>query len=221
MEFDVSFSKDMFRQREEETVPVLSREDVHTAKESYLKRGGTLINLIESFTEMAALHLSEITNPAETLVVCGPGYNGAEGFSLARLLKKYDYPVTIALDTSYDQGLTPEYMAERNTWHGKIFDYNDVNYGDFDLVIDCLYGSDLFQTLRGKDLKVIEWINISQAHVVSLDCPSGLDVNSGQLLGASIRADITITCFGYRAGFERNEGLKVTGGVVIKVPAYP
>ncbi len=216
MKFDVPFSKTLLRQEKPSEAEALSRQDIDEKRRMLISEGGTYLQQIEDFTEKAAVYLSQILQSVEILVVCGPGFNGAEGFALARLLKKYDFSVTVALDTANDLGISPEYVAERNAWHGKVYDYNDVDYNKLKLVIDCLYGSDLSSSLRGKDLKNIERLNMSSCHVISLDCPSGLNVDTGEAFGGVVKADMTITYFAKRLGFLLGEGPETTGEVVVK-----
>lgn len=216
MKFDVPFAKTLLRPDTDLDHVSLSRAEVSEKRMSLIADRGTLLHQIEDFAEKAAIYLSEILQPVEIVVICGPGFNGAEGFALSRLLKKYDFSVNVALDTETDAGMSPEYIAERNAWHGKVYDYGDMDYNKVKLVIDCLHGSDLSQSLRGKDLKNIERLNASSCHVISLDCPSGLDVDTGQALGAVVQADMTITYFAQRPGFSEALGPETTGEVIIK-----
>lgn len=216
MEFDDFFAKSVLHQKVEKKQDVWDRFDCETAKQDFITSGGTLIHLIESFTESAANYLLEVLKPVDILILCGPNYNGAEGFALARVLAKYEFPVTVAMDTLMDHGKSPEYLAERTAWHGTIYDFMDVNYDHFQVVIDCLYGSELTEPLQRKDISVIKRINESRCQVIAIDVPSGLDCDSGEALGAVIQAKMTITAGAPKQGFFAGEGLVTTGKLIIK-----
>jgi len=68
------------------------------------------------------------------------------------------------------------------------------------LCVDALFGTGLTRPVAGRWLGVIEAINDADCPVVSLDLPSGLDADSGRVLGAAVRADLTITFGRYKLG---------------------
>ena len=218
MKFDVPF-KDISLKTSKQNVTkdVFDRADYYAYLDQYIESGGTLLDFVESFTEKAALHISETVKPVKTIVLCGPSLNGAMGFALARLLKKYGFEVSVALDTMATEQQSPEYIAEKNAWHGKIYDFTDAKYGSYKLVIDSLYGSDLDFQLSSKDISVIREINKSnKSHVISLDVPSGLDVSTGNHFGEVIHSDMTICAQAERTGFHSHIGPECVGKIIVK-----
>ena len=67
---------------------------------------------------------------------------------------------------------------------------------DFDVVVDCIFGSGLNRELRKIHKKIVEALNNSQKKLISVDIPSGIECDSGKILGDVVRADVTL-CMGF------------------------
>lgn len=72
----------------------------------------------------------------------------------------------------------------------------DQIFFDTTLVIDAIFGTGLKRDVEGVHRRVIEAVNRSGKRVLALDVPSGINSDTGQICGAAIRADETVT-FGY------------------------
>jgi len=133
--------------------------------------------------------------PRPVVVLCGPGNNGGDGFVVARLLKAAGWPVRIA---SLDQGtLDPECL------------------NDDDLVVDALFGAGLSRPLEGKARQTIEAINKRGLDCVAVDVPSGVDGDSGEILGAAPRCLLSVTFFRRKPGHLLLPGRDLMGEVVV------
>lgn len=131
-------------------------------------------------------------NGKKFFIFCGPGNNGGDGLVVARLLQKKKAKVFI-------------FRGQE-----KITEKPDV-------IIDALFGTGLSRPLTGLFRSLVEWINKSSAHKVSLDIPSGLSADTGKPLGVAVKADTTIT-FGFpKQGFFK-EGAKEFVGILYVVP---
>ncbi|PIQ45628.1 MAG: bifunctional ADP-dependent NAD(P)H-hydrate dehydratase/NAD(P)H-hydrate epimerase, partial [Deltaproteobacteria bacterium CG12_big_fil_rev_8_21_14_0_65_43_10] len=64
---------------------------------------------------------------------------------------------------------------------------------DCDLIIDAIFGTGLNSEVKGLFRDVIEVLNQTDIPIVAVDIPSGLDANTGKVLGNCIKADLTIT----------------------------
>jgi NAD(P)H-hydrate epimerase len=71
----------------------------------------------------------------------------------------------------------------------------------FGWIVDALFGTGLTRPLENEFAAMVDSINESSAQVVAVDIPSGLDCDSGQPLGPTVRAHHTITFVGMKQGF--------------------
>src|SRR3954470_5345438 len=83
-----------------------------------------------------------------TLVVCGPGNNGGDGFVAARLLAERGWAVSLALLGPRD-ALTDDAARAAADWRGPAGDVAAIDPGNADVVIDALFGAGLSRDLDG------------------------------------------------------------------------
>lgn len=151
------------------------------------------------------------------LVVCGPGNNGGDGFACASALARAGYaPTVVALapSSSLDaQNARAQWMALPNA---TVLDTLPALEG-YVLIIDALFGVGLNRALSGEFLLAAQNINATQAHVLALDCPSGLDVERGAWVGdvEGVRADTTITFIGAKPGLYTGIAVDACGEVIV------
>ena len=84
-----------------------------------------------------------------------------------------------------------------------------------DVVIDALLGTGLEGEPREETARLIEQINGSGAPVLAVDIPSGVNASTGEVAGAAIQADITVTMHGPKVGLAVAPGRFLAGGVVV------
>jgi NAD(P)H-hydrate epimerase len=89
------------------------------------------------------------------------------------------------------------------------------------LVIDALFGTGLARTLREPWAEVVRAVNASGRPVLAVDLPSGLDANTGAVLGAAIRAGTTVTFVARKPGFDHGEGPEHCGRVLVAEIGIP
>lgn len=191
----------------------------------------------EVLMERAGLGVAEkISNyfPAEhfskVLILCGPGNNGGDGFVSARHLSERDYQVEILL-FSDEERYSQE--AKRNLdilKSLKIPIHKIMCLEDFenflkcyqpDIVVDALFGTGLKKPLKGLYQEVVLSLNSSKKiydfKIVSIDIPSGISSDNGQILGSAVQADLTVTFECYKAGHLIYPG-KEHAGMVEVIP---
>ncbi|MEJ6649847.1 MAG: NAD(P)H-hydrate dehydratase [Burkholderiales bacterium] len=164
---------------------------------------------------VAELAIQVTPNHARTvLVIVGPGNNGGDGYVTARHLKNANFHVSILapLDTRQN---SPEAISALNKWKltgGTIQD--EINNRDsFDIVIDGLFGIGLTRNLTGKLEELISYINGLQATIISIDIPSGLNPDTGNIMGCCIKAHHTVTFLGYKVGLHTGLGPDYSGTI--------
>ena len=150
------------------------------------------------------------------LAVCGTGNNGGDGVAAARLLAERGYKVFVYLVGK------PEKYSEQLRSQLKIAEkypitfVNSIRENEYTVIIDALFGVGLSRPLSGIFLETAERINKSGKKVLAVDIPSGVHSDTGEILGAAVRADITVT-FAYRKlGHLLYPGAAWAGKVVLK-----
>jgi NAD(P)H-hydrate epimerase len=166
-------------------------------------------NAARGATEVALQMLGSRTR---VHVVCGPGNNGGDGWAMARHLHNAGCDVTLTPIGMPREG--SDAAANAATVHRMSIDiipWTDAN--DVDLVVDALLGTGLDREVEGVIRELIESINSTEAQVLAIDLPSGLDADTGCPLGLAVRADATATFAGWKLGFMEQESVRWTGEI--------
>ncbi|MCI8465383.1 MAG: NAD(P)H-hydrate dehydratase [Lachnospiraceae bacterium] len=162
--------------------------------------------LMERAALAVAKEAERICSPGDfVLLVCGRGNNGADGMAVARMLTLHGRKVEVLLFGRKERATEENRLQEKilqklevpvNTVD--IFSEYPIR-GGYRLVVDALFGIGLSRPLTGEAKEAARWINQVKdtgVPVLSVDIPSGISADTGQVLGASVRADVTVT-FGY------------------------
>lgn len=192
----------------------------------------TSIDLVErASTAFVQEFCRRYSRQTRLIVFAGQGNNGADALAIARLLAEDSYTVEAYLFNPTRQ-LSPECEQNRlrliNESH---VDFTEVSgefipptLGKWDVVIDGLFGSGLNRPLEGGYAAVVQYINQSEAAVVSIDIPSGLfgEDNHANHADAIIQADLTLTFGSPKLAFLLPENAAYTGEwKVIDIGLHP
>ena len=149
------------------------------------------------------------------LILCGPGNNGGDGYILARLAKDDGLAVKLQQVGDHAKLAGDALLAAENCLVGglkpKIFSKADL--GKCDVIVDALLGTGLDREVTGQWREVINAINSCDTPVLSLDIPSGLNADTGQIMGCAVNADATISFIGLKQGLFTGQGVEYAGDV--------
>jgi ADP-dependent NAD(P)H-hydrate dehydratase / NAD(P)H-hydrate epimerase len=167
------------------------------------------LTLMENAGRAVAEEIVRRYGARDTLVVCGPGNNGGDGFVVARYLKQWGWPVRLALYGSRD-ALKGDAAAMASRWDGAVESFGETARGR--LIVDGLFGAGL-----SKDLprEVSSFIEGTTEPVIAIDLPSGLDGRAGKPRPTAFRADLTVTFFRKKPGHVLMPGRELCGETVI------
>lgn len=158
------------------------------------------------------------------LVVCGPGNNGGDGYVLARRARERQLEVIVAALSPAERlgGDARRAWADYTAGGGMVQEWHAALLEQADVVVDALFGTGLSRPVDAAGLDCIQVINDSSVPVLALDMPSGLDADTGLVLGGAVRAKRTIAFIGLKLGYYLGEGPDYAGEVLydpLGVPA--
>lgn len=152
----------------------------------------------------------------QVLVVCGSGNNGGDGFAVARLLYLKNVVVDI-LFIGNEKNCTPEtYQQMKIAQNYGINIYSRVDFNQYTTIVDALFGIGLSRTIEEIYAQVIHEINQSKANILSLDIPSGISADTGEVMGVAVKAKKTVTFAYKKVGLVLYPGAAYAGVVKVK-----
>ncbi len=177
--------------------PVLTREQSRELDQKLIAAGVPSLLLMENAGRGAAdVILRELPDVDRLLVICGPGNNGGDGLVLARRWLTLGKHVSVHLAGEVDV-LSPDarvqwaaYVAAGGQFVGSS--ELETTFEWAHAIVDALFGTGLSRAIGGERAALIERINRQSKPIVALDLPSGLDANTGQVLGACVQATLTV-----------------------------
>ena len=132
--------------------------------------------------------------PCRTLVLCGPGNNGGDGYVAARHLAQRGWPVAVAALAPPRPG--SDAAAAAQGWRGPTLPFTPAEAARAALVIDAVFGAGLTRDLDAHTADVLA----AAARLVAVDIPSGIDGATGAARGAAPHAALTVTFFRRKPG---------------------
>jgi hydroxyethylthiazole kinase-like uncharacterized protein yjeF len=171
------------------TRPILTAEQMRAAEQAAIDAGTSVEHLMERAGAALAEAIYRFAGPTPTLILCGPGNNGGDGYVAARHLAERGVKVRVAALTE------PKSEAAkwaRSNWQGEVEALSDETLAA-PLFVDALFGTGL---KRGLEDTVVEklWRLCDRAIVrVACDVPSGVETDSGAELSAPPPFDMTVT----------------------------
>jgi NAD(P)H-hydrate epimerase len=159
------------------------------------------------------------------LVLAGIGNNGGDGIMVARELSNLGYDASVIVSgkkenlsrdaraqykTAIEMGVPIRFASKPRPeeLHGA-------------LIVDALLGTGISKEIRGSLARTIEMINESGCPVVSVDIPSGVHADTGQVLGTAVQADITVTFGALKRGHLLYPGASLSGEVFVHDIGFP
>jgi hydroxyethylthiazole kinase-like uncharacterized protein yjeF len=182
---------------------LLTPQETAVADRTAIAMGTPVATLMENAGRAVARVVRRRFSPCRTLVLCGPGNNGGDGYVAARVLAGWGWPLAVA-------PLAPAKAAAAAAaarWRGPNVPFNATEVARSGLVIDAVFGAGLARDL---DPAVIEVLQAAK-RVVAIDVPSGLDGETGQPRGFAPQAALTVTFFRLKPGHKLLPGRTLCG----------
>jgi len=134
------------------------------------------------------------------VVFCGLGNNGGDGFVLARKIHSGGGAVKVFVLGAMEK-YTGSARANLEILRKSPVEIREINSArtarkeivHCDCIVDAIFGTGLARNVEGAHREVIEAVNASGKAVLSMDIPSGINGDTGQVMGCAVRADLTVT----------------------------
>lgn len=145
-------------------------------------------------------------------VVCGTGNNGGDGYIIAMLASNAGLKVSL-IQLGNEELIKADALSARNEYlktgaKGLGFDEELLNV---DMIVDAIFGTGLSREVEGDWAQAIDAINQNKAKVIAVDVPSGLNSDTGMVLGTAVKADLTVTYIGIKSGLHTGQARDFVG----------
>ncbi|MCG8489742.1 MAG: NAD(P)H-hydrate dehydratase [Chromatiales bacterium] len=159
----------------------------------------------------------------EILVVCGLGNNGGDGYVVARQALQAGLRVRV-LQLGDAEKIKGDALLKARAWTAlgqHLEPFQDLP-GKPGLIVDAILGTGLERDLSGDWKAAVDQINQHRAPVFALDIPSGLNSDSGRIMGCAVKAAATISFIGLKQGMFTGYGPDCCGEITfdaLEIPA--
>lgn len=173
-------------------------------------------NAGRSCADLIKEKLSGVTRP-KVCIFCGTGNNGGDGYVIARHLLNSGFEVVVVVcgernkvkgDAKINLDILEKMgqpIEQLNLNDGNITEKVKTFAAGACLLVDGLFGTGLNGRLNDEYKQLIESINSQHCPILAVDIPSGLDCDTGEPLGAAIKASFTVTFAAVKKGFRASK----------------
>lgn len=213
--------------------PYVTREDIRELDrisiEEYKIPG---ILLMENAGAGAASIIAQKIQKGPVIILCGPGNNGGDGFVIARHLYNKGIQVEVffvgemdKIQPTSDPGINLAILKKMGLTPIQILNPQGLEAillkNSPEIFVDALLGTGLSGPVREPIAGVIRKVASWNIPVIAVDIPSGMDANTGEILGTALPARETITFALPKKGFLLEKGPQLTGEVVVVEISIP
>ncbi len=205
---------------------VVTAEEMRNIDEKTINKYGISGHVLMERAGLAvAIKIRELFDKKKVIVLSGSGNNGGDGIVVARNLYNWGWNVKVFLMAKEDK-LSPDCRAQlRIAKKLKVPVEFRTALKDKDLhsavVVDALLGTGINKPVTSPMSEIIAFINRSDVRVISVDIPSGISSDDGQVKGEAVLADYTVTFGLPKIGHLLHPGAEHTGHLFIEDIGFP
>lgn len=195
------------------STPLLTSAHMRAAEASLFTRTDSYAAMNRAASAVAEYILNQFS-VQKTAVCCGPGNNGGDGWLVAHYLRQAGWPVVV-----YAAKAPTEHMGDAGkaaaSYGGNWQPLHEFYANTAELVVDAMFGIGLNAPMQGVYVEVVAAIQASHAAVVAVDIPSGVNADTGAVMGCAVKADVTVTFAAKKVGHLLLPGLAHVGRLVV------
>jgi len=190
--------------------------------------GVSLLQLMENAGRNVAAEIaSRLSREEKVAIFCGLGGNGGDGFVAARHLLAQGFKVAVFLA---GKGAEIRHEAALKNWCAlqqlresiliqEVTDSSAIPKVNTGIVVDALLGTGTKGKLKPPMTQIVEYINTLNAFKIAVDVPTGIDSDTGEVLGNAVKANVTITFHKAKTGLY--DAKKYVGELIVKDIGLP
>lgn len=169
-------------------MPVLTAAAVRAAEGAAIAAGGSVDALMAQAGEGVASWVARLAADRDVLILCGPGNNGGDGYVAAARLRDRGLAVRVAVIAPPK---TDAAIRARAAWGGEVEAI--ANAAPAPVVVDALFGTGLSRPLDSALADALDRLVADAQIAVAVDLPSGVDTDTGAVLGEGNRSRFRLT----------------------------
>lgn len=148
-------------------------------------------------------------------VICGAGNNGGDGYVLAQLAQQSGITVSVLtlVDPVNLKGDAQQAHGDYLRAGGTVEPWSGSLDAEADLLVDAILGSGLERDIGGVFAEAVDALNNHWAPVHSMDIATGINGDTGEIMGAAVVAELTTTFVGLKAGLFLDDGPEYCGEI--------
>ena len=191
---------------------ILSIKDIKQLEVQEFKKRGNSFSLMKSAGMAASKVILKLIKKQPIIVVCGPGNNGGDGFIIGNYLHKKNYKVEVfCLKKENYKGDALKALKQLKIKTQNISKFKGKKNS---AIIDSIFGNGLNRPISGTLKSVILRIN-KLNKIISIDIPSGINGDTGKILGCAVKAHTTLALHAKKIGHTLNPGKKYSGKIIV------
>ena len=196
-------------------IPVLTPQQMSECDRAMIDGAGIPSLVLMERAALAAADCVASFSPKRVLCVCGGGNNGGDGAAVARILQLRGIHADILLAKA--DGHQSEEMRIQCGIAARcgVRFVKKPAFSRYDVIVDAIFGTGLAREVAEPYRSLIERINRSDAHVVAVDIPSGVDGAAGAVMGCAVRAEKTVAVQTLKRGHILYPGADFAGEVEV------
>ncbi len=163
----------------------------------------------------AVLRNLPLGHEGKILIICGPGNNGGDGYVVAGLLSKLGITVDV-LSLEFGKIPSKDNQFYKNNLDRLILKKKPNDFSEYGFVVDALFGIGLSRNLSDEVNDLIDSINSSDIDVYSIDVPTGINSNTGEIHGTAFKCKRTITFFNKKLCHYLLPGRQYCGEIIVE-----
>lgn len=185
------------------------------AEAKAVEKGSSYIRLMENAGIACASEMLQRCACRKTLILCGKGNNGGDGFVIAAVLADNGSDVNVLMTGGMPSGIALEEYEKLSAYENiTVTSDPSVIDEEYDCICDAVFGTGFHGELSDSMAELFEKVNAKSAFRTAVDIPSGADSISGRVSQGTFRADLTVTFGTIKAGMTVLPARELCGEII-------